>query len=199
MLRPSAPPPDIDAHAASEADAESALVVQARAGDRRAEERLYRAHVAGVHALATRLLGRQAEAEDVVQDTFVTALSRLHQLRETTSFRAWLLRIAVHQVHRRFRRRKLLRSLGISQGQDDAVLLEQARPMLPAEARAELAALDRALSSLPTRERLAWMLRHVEGLELTEVASACDVSLATIKRWLTHAEACVQKHCGGSP
>lgn len=109
------------------------------------------------------------------------------------------MRITVHHVHRRFRRRKLLRALGMSPAQDESMLLEQARPMLPAETRAELAALDRALATLPSRERLAWMLRHIEGLELTEVASACDASLATIKRWLAHAEARVREHCGGAP
>jgi RNA polymerase sigma-70 factor, ECF subfamily len=184
---------------ADNAETESSLVIRARAGDRKAEELLYRAHVTSVHALATRLLGRHDEADDVVQDAFVTALSRLRQLRDPSSFRGWLLRITVREVHRRFRRRKLLRALGISQESEEPGLLEQARPMLPAEARAELAALDRALATLPSRERVAWLLRHVEGLELTEVASACDTSLATIKRWLARAEACVREHCGASP
>ena len=183
---------------ADSAETESSLVIRARSGDRKAEELLYRAHVSSVHAVATRLLGRHDEAEDVVQDAFVTALSRLQQLRDPSLFRAWLLRITVREVQRRFRRRKLLRALGISQSSEEGGLLEQARPMLPAEARAELAALDRALATLPARERVAWLLRHVEGLELTEVASACDTSLATIKRWLARAEARVSEHCGAS-
>jgi RNA polymerase sigma-70 factor (ECF subfamily) len=170
------------------------LVARIRAGDKRAEETLYRIHVRAVSDLATRLLGRSHDAEDVVQDAFLTALARLSQLRDGAFFRAWLLRITVHEVHRRFRRRRLLSALGMDSGHDDATLAALAMPTLGADLRAELAALDRALLQLPPKERVAWMLRHVEGQELTEVASACDTSLATIKRWLGRAEAHVRTH-----
>ena len=152
--------------------------------------------------MAVRLLGRSAEAEDVVQDAFVAAFTRIHQLRDGALFRAWLLRITVHEVHRRFRRQRLLAALGMGRRADpepDASLAQLAAPGLPAEAHAELRLLDRALAQLPARERIAWMLRHIEGLELTEVASACDKSLATIKRWLAHADQHVQRHLHEEP
>jgi len=174
------------------------LVARVRAGDKHAEEILYRIHVRAVSALASRLLGRSHEAEDVVQDAFLTALARLAQLRDGGLFRAWLLRITVHEVHRRYRRRRLLSTLGMDGEHDDAKLSALALPTLGADQRAELAALDRALLRLPAKERVAWMLRHVEGQELTEVASACDTSLATIKRWLARAEAHVQTHIAPS-
>ncbi len=167
---------------------------QALAGRRGAEEALYRRHSAAVIGLATRLLGRSADAEDVAQDTFVTALSQLSQLRDGQAFRGWLLRIAVHQVHRRFRRRKLLRKLGLDRGEDDGGLAQQALPQVDAETRAELRKLDTVLAELPTGERTAWMLRYVEGLELKEVAEAADVSLATIKRWIARADERVRAH-----
>jgi RNA polymerase sigma-70 factor (ECF subfamily) len=172
------------------------LVARIRAGDKRAEETLYRVHVRAVNGLATRLLGRSHEAEDVVQDTFVTALARLSQLRDGAFFRAWLMRITVHEVHRRFRRRRLRRALGMDNHSDDASLTALAAPDLAPDLRAELAALDRALQRLPANARVAWMLRYVEGHELTEVASACDVSLATVKRWIARAEAQVRTHVG---
>jgi len=173
------------------------LVVRAKTKDRAAEEQLYRTHVEAVAGLAMRLLGRSSDAEDVVQDAFITAFSRLHQLRDGRMFRAWLLRITVHEAHRRFRRRKLLRALGLDRGHDDVGLAALADPGLPAEDRAELAALDRALARLPARERIVWQLRHVEGHELAEIASACEASLASIKRWLVRAEAHVQAHVHG--
>lgn len=173
------------------------LVARAREKDRAAEEILYRTHVAAVAALAMRLLGRSSDAEDVVQDAFVTAFSRIGQLRDGALFRAWLMRITVHEVHRRFRRRKLLRALGLDRGTDDARLAALGAPNLASEQRAELAALDRVLSRLPARERVVWMLRYVEGNELTEIASACEASLATIKRWLARADAHVAAHVAG--
>ena len=173
------------------------LVERARAKDRTAEERLYRAHVAAVGALAMRLLGRSAEAEDVVQDAFVTAFARLSQLRDGRLFRAWLMRITVHEVHRRFRRRKLLRLLGLDRGYDDASFELLAAPGLASDQRAELAALDRVLAQLPSRERVVWTLRHVEGQELAEIASACEASLATIKRCLSRADTRIRAHVAG--
>jgi RNA polymerase sigma-70 factor (ECF subfamily) len=173
------------------------LVARARTKDRTAEELLYRAHVDAVATLAARLLGRTSDAEDVVQDAFVTAFGRIDQLRDGGLFRAWLMRITVHEVHRRFRRRKLLRALGLDRGQDDASLARLGAPQLPAEQHAELAALDRVLGRLPSRERIVWMLRHVEGCELAEIASACEASVASIKRWLSRADTQVRAHVAG--
>jgi RNA polymerase sigma-70 factor, ECF subfamily len=173
---------------------DAAWVLRALAGDRAAEEQLYRAHVDAVSGLALRLLGRRQDAEDITQDVFVTALSRLGQLREPAALRSWLLRITVHEAHRRFRRRKLLRTLGFDRDAPDAGLAQLAAPQLSADGRAELGRIDAVLLTLPARERLCWLLRHVEGYELTEVASACEASLASIKRWLGRAETRVRAH-----
>jgi RNA polymerase sigma-70 factor (ECF subfamily) len=180
------------------AEADAALVAAALAGQRWAEERLYRRHVDCVAAVAVRLLGRGAEAEDLVQDSFITALERLAQLRDPALFRAWVVRIAVRHAHRRFRRRKLLRLLGLARGDDGAALAEQAAPALDAESRAELVRLDAALRGLSGEDHVAWVLRHVEGYELKELASACGVSLATAKRRLQRAELHVREHVGGA-
>jgi RNA polymerase sigma-70 factor, ECF subfamily len=59
--------------------------------------------------------------------------------------------------------------------------------------RALLGELYRALDRLPAHQRLAWTLRHAEGLELAAVAQACDCSLATVKRWIGAAEAALRR------
>jgi RNA polymerase sigma-70 factor (ECF subfamily) len=64
-----------------------------------------------------------------------------------------------------------------------------AAPSLRPDDRAELALADRVLRRLPTKKRVAWMLRRVEGMALLEVASACDCSLATVKRQIADADA----------
>lgn len=170
------------------------LVERIGRGDRWAEEAFYRRHVALVQSTVRRLLGRTAEAEDVVQDAFVTAFEIWDQLREPEHARNWLLTIAVRKVHRRFRRRRLSRLLGLDQTTDDATLEALARPDLGGEARAELALLDRVLRTVPPEARIAWMLRHVEGSSLEEVAVLCECSLATIKRRISVADAKVSEH-----
>lgn len=168
------------------ADAE--LVRRACEGDRWAEEAIFRRYVADVTSLAERLLRRRDEADDVVQDTFAAALTSLATLREPAALRAWLLGIAVHRVRRRARKLSVMRLFGLDSGLDDASLSLLAAPGLSPEQRTELAQVDRALSRLHADDRIAWMLRHVEGEKLEDVATITGVSLATAKRRIAAAE-----------
>jgi len=175
------------------------LVGAVRSGERAAEEQLYRRHAPGVLSLATRLLRSHDEAMDVLQDTFVTAFEDIAQLREPAAFRGWLHQIAVRLVHRRFRRRKLLGLLGLDRRGEEISLESLADETASPDARIELRWLDAALLRVDERSRVAWMLRHIEGLALEEVAGACDCSLATAKRRIAAADAAVQSHLHGEP
>lgn len=170
------------------------LVARALEGDAWAEEALYRRHVRRVTDTATRVLGRTAEAEDVVQDTFLKAFHKLHTLRDATLFERWLTRIAMNKVRGRLRKRKLLRGLGLDRTVDDATLERFAAPTTPPDVRAELARIDRVLRELAPSHRMAWMLREVEGFSLPDTAAACDCSLATVKRWIGKAKARIDAH-----
>ena len=161
---------------------DASLVLSARRGDRWAEEALYRRHVAYIAGMVTRLLGGASEAEDVVQDTFAIGLDQIGTVREPEAIRAWFAQIAVSQVRRRLRRMKLLARLGLHPSLDHLQLESLAVEDADAETRAELAELGGALAQLPTDQRLAWMLRYVEGEPLREIARLCACSLATVKR-----------------
>jgi RNA polymerase sigma-70 factor (ECF subfamily) len=140
-----------------------------------------------VFGLCYRMLGRHHDAEDVAQETFAAAFGAWSQLRDPERLRFWLLQIAIRKVHRRFRRRKLLRALGFDDGAYDATLDVLARSDCPQETRMELSLLSKALDKLSTNDRVAWMLRHVEGLSLEEVAQECGCSLAAAKRRISSA------------
>jgi RNA polymerase sigma-70 factor (ECF subfamily) len=170
------------------------LVRRAQAGDAWAEEALFRRHIGRAGQIATRLLGRGSDAEDAIQDSFVIALEQLPKLREGAAFRSWLLRIVVHQAHRRYRKRRMLTRLGFVQHDDLDSLCNQGRSDLAPDLRAELAKLDLVLKSIAVAERFAWILRHVEGLRLEEVATACNCSLATAKRRISAADQRVRQH-----
>jgi RNA polymerase sigma-70 factor (ECF subfamily) len=170
------------------------LVRRAAEGQVWAKAELFKRHAPAVTRLLTRLLSSSVEAEDAAQDTFVTAFSDLGQLRAEGSFGGWVRQIAVHQAHRRFRRRKLLRALGFGGSAEDASLAELAAPDVAPDTRAELALLDGVLRGLPAAERMAWMLRHVEGYELNDVARLCNCSLATAKRRIAAAQERISAH-----
>jgi RNA polymerase sigma-70 factor (ECF subfamily) len=173
---------------ASGESGDEVLVAGIRSGNRSAEEALYRAYAPIVLALTTRLLGRRSDAEDATQDTFILVFENLHQLRDAAALRPWLLQIAVSQARRRFRKRRLLRTLGLHVGADDATLESLVAPGSSAEVRADLGALDRVLGALPADQRIAWVLRYVEGEQLDAVAHLCGCSLATAKRRIAAAD-----------
>jgi RNA polymerase sigma-70 factor (ECF subfamily) len=173
-------------------DVDADLVRRAQSGDRWAEEALYRRHVDDVMRIARRVLGRSADADDVVQEAFVIALSRLGTLRDGASFGGWLGRIALNLVRTRLRKRRMWKWVGLDSGEDDARLVALASNEIDPEQRAELARVDAALSALGAEARMAWVLRHVEGWTLDEVAGGIGVSLATAKRRLKVAEEAIE-------
>jgi len=182
--------------ATSDAVSDTQLVTRAIEGDRWSREALYRRHAGYLLAMTTRLLANRSDAEDVVQDTFVTGLGQLATLREPAALRAWLGQIAVGLVRHRLRRERLKRFLGLDRGADDATLAALAAPGIAAEGRVELALVDGVLARLRVELRIAWMLRRVEGLELGEVASLAGCSLATAKRRIAEVEAALRAHVG---
>jgi len=171
--------------------ADSELIERLVRGDQWAKEALYRRYVKVVWSTALHMMGNRADAQDVVQDTFVEAFRDVATLRVHAALRPWLLRISVHQAHRRFRRRKLLRRLGLDHGSDDAALDTLLHPDASPELKSELRSVERALSGASVAERFAWILRHVDGHSLEEIAAASDCSLATVKRRLMRAQALV--------
>lgn len=177
----------------------AALVTRALEGDRWAADALYRRHAPDVFRVATLLLGRSAEVDDVVQDAFVKALKGLETLRDRASFGGWVVRIAANLARSRLRRRGLFRRLGLDRGEEDVSFEALATPDVSVERRAELARIGAAVRALPAEQRVAWTLRRVEGWALAEIAEAVDASLATVKRRIAAADDTLKTHVEGEP
>lgn len=166
---------------------DAALVVAAKAGEAWAQEALFARHAGRILALTQRMLGSSDEADDLVQDTFVRALCNLNRLENSQAFAAWLTAIAVHGAQKRLRRRRLLVRLGLRSVEpvDPELAIS---PSAPPDVASELRAVYRAVSSLRAEERIALVLRRVEGMDLSEIAQHMRLSLATVKRRLAAAE-----------
>lgn len=170
------------------------LVVRAREGEPWAADALFRRHAPRVMRVATVLLGRSAEVDDIVQDTFVQALLRLSSLQEPSAFEGWVTRIAANKCRTLLRRRGLLRRLGLDRGEEDQPLDRLSVPGLSPEDRSELTRIASVLEELDAETRVAWTLRRVEGWGLEEVASTVHASLATVKRRIASADAQLKAH-----
>src|SRR6187551_420762 len=166
---------------------DAALVVAARAGESWAQEALFKRHARMALGLAHRLLPRDEEVDDIVQDCFVSALKRLGSLDNPQAFAAWLGSIVVRAVGKRLRRRRLLTRLGLRVPEEldpDAI----AAPSAPGEVAVELRRVYAVIGSLPAEARVALVLRRVDGLEVPDIARRMGLSLSTVKRRLKTAE-----------
>jgi RNA polymerase sigma-70 factor (ECF subfamily) len=143
--------------------------------------------------MAFRLMGREADVDDLVQDAFVTAFARLDALEDPQAFAAWLGSIVVRTAGKAIRRRVLLEKLGLRRRSGpidiDTVATRVAGPDVGAELRQIYAHVDR----LPADQRMAFLLRRVEGMDLEDVARATGVSLATAKRRIAAAAQAIER------
>jgi RNA polymerase sigma-70 factor (ECF subfamily) len=137
-----------------------------------------------VERVLFRILGPDAELEDLMHDVFVVALTALDQLRDPNALRAWVVSIAVRKakklIHRRTRWR-FIRSVAPSD------LPDREAPTASTEVSEALRSTYRVLERLPADERVVFALRHIDGMRLAAIAEACGISLATTKRRLTRA------------
>jgi RNA polymerase sigma-70 factor, ECF subfamily len=146
---------------------------------------LYRRYAPYVGAVATRLLGRDSEIDDLVQDVFLSAMHGIAQLRDAHAVRGWLARVTVRQAVRKLRKRRILQTLHWS-GEVDYQQLAAADTS--AEQKALLARVYRALDQLPARTRVIWILRHVLGEPLHAIVDWTACSQSTVQRKLRDAE-----------
>jgi RNA polymerase sigma-70 factor (ECF subfamily) len=166
---------------------DAALVVAARAGEKWAQEALFRRYSRMVNGLAFRLLGRDQDVDDLVQDSFLSALRSLDRLEEPQAFASWLGSIVVRSAHKLLRRRKLLTRLGLRKPAEidlDQVIAPSAPPSVAVELRKVYGCLNR----LEPEARIALVLHRVDGLSIPEVAAQMKLSASTVKRRLKVAE-----------
>jgi RNA polymerase sigma-70 factor (ECF subfamily) len=162
------------------------LAAGLRAGRPGAALLLFDRYAPCVQRVLSRVLGLDPEIPDLIQEVFLSALQGMHTLRAGQPVKAWLVGIAVFTARKTIRRRVRRRWLAFFLPQRDH---DVRAPDAPAQARAALEATYAVLERMPEKERVAFALRHIEGMELKEVAAACGVSLATIKRTLDGAQA----------
>lgn len=166
-----------------------------RNGDRKEFARLVDAYSTPIYRLALKILGDPQDAEDVLQETFIKALSALPTFEGRSSLSTWLYRIAVNEALMLLRRRKPETLLTDNDGDEDesgesesAYLIDWC--CLPEEELLSDEAqrfLDKAIAQLPENLRLVFWLRDVEGLSIKETAETLGLSETNVKTRLLRA------------
>ena len=163
-------------------------VRRATAGDMEAFERLYRTHVARIHSLTRRMLGAEW-ADEVTQDVFVRAWTKLETFRGDSAFGTWLHKVAVNLVLAR--RRELGRSRDRFIGDGEAAVQQATGTIDRPAIRLELEA---ALTKLPDGARRVFVLHDVEGYRHREIAEMLGVTTGTTKAQLHRARMILRQY-----
>jgi RNA polymerase sigma-70 factor, ECF subfamily len=164
---------------------EAELLARARAGDEDAFSELYRLHIGAVQAIGRGMLHRQ-DVEDVCQDTFLLAFTRLEGFAEKCTFRTWITRIAINECLAQLRARRLV----------DAGVELSSLPAVDAELEGVAGRLDlgRLLRLLPPAERQLVRMAHLHGVAPEELADQLGASVEYVRRKLYRARRRMQKN-----
>lgn len=161
------------------------IVERALAGDADAFGEIVRRWERRIYALAFGMLGREEEARDAVQETFLSAFRNLRGFRGEAKVSSWLHRIAINQCITRQRRAKVRSETALEDETtgDSEFLVAPAEqsPARAAESRERRELVRRAVSALPTELRQVVVMKEFEELTFQEIAEALDLPLSTVK------------------
>lgn len=161
------------------------IVERALTGDAEAFGEIVRRWERRIFALAYGMLGREDDARDATQETFLAAFRNLRGFRGEAKVSSWLHRIAVNQCITRQRRAKVRSESALDDEQERqeasfATTLQES-PASLVEGRQETLAVRRAINSLPLELRQVVIMKEFEELTFREIADVLDLPVSTVK------------------
>jgi RNA polymerase sigma-70 factor (ECF subfamily) len=173
---------------------EEVLISRILGGEKDLFLELIRPYQRTVYATLMSMMGSKEDAEDVTQEVLLKALTRLHQFRQESAFGTWLVQIAINEARIRRRRLRYGMMFSLTNGpDDDGVYVPKDFAdwrEIPSEAleRSEIReALAKALTLLEEHYRLAFILRDVNELSITETADILGITRGAVKTRLRRA------------
>jgi RNA polymerase sigma-70 factor (ECF subfamily) len=172
-------------------DSDENLAARVKEGDGDAFAALIRRHERRLYNLAYRMLGRPQDAQDAVQEAFLSCYRRIGTFRGDAAFATWLHRIAVNACYDALRKR-------VPEPMDPAGLPERPSPD-PAERAVAAADVERGLLTVPEEFRAPLILHDLLDVPVEEVADALGVPAGTVKSRLHRGRAHLGRALRGEP
>jgi RNA polymerase sigma-70 factor (ECF subfamily) len=174
------------------------LVARSRGGDLDSFNQLVLRWERPIYALAYRVIGREEDARDVAQETFLRAFRALGGFKGQSKFSSWLYRITLNLCRDWIRRE---RRTPIAQAPEGVDLVELAGESTPSESIEDLVsrkqlseAVAKAMALLPDEQRTAIILKEYHGLTFQEIADLLDCPLSTVKTRLYQGLTVLRRH-----
>jgi RNA polymerase sigma factor (sigma-70 family) len=171
----------------SEPDGITNLIERCRKGERRAQELLYRLYYKAMYNVCYRLLNNQFEAEDVMQEAFLSAFLKIEAYRGEVTFGSWLKRIVINKAIDVLRTRKVFFE-EVDEKTADMTLQEMDDEMDQQEKRNAVQRIREAIGMLPDGFRVVLSLFLFEGYDHIEIAQILNISESTSRSQLARAK-----------
>jgi RNA polymerase sigma-70 factor (ECF subfamily) len=176
------------------------LVARSKTGDIDSFNQLVKRWERPIFALAYRTLGREEDARDVTQETFLRAFRALSGFKGDAKFSSWLYRIALNLCRDWMRKERRAPLVAVPEGVDVEQLAAERGPVETVEdlaARSELSReVARAMESLPAEQRQAIILKEYHGLTVQEIADLMKCPLSTVKTRVYQGLSTLRKQLG---
>ncbi len=167
---------------------EKTLLAAARRGDERAIRKLIDSYSPRLYNVALRILRNSQDAEDALQETFITALNKLDQFDGRSAFLTWIYRIAVNTSLMALRKRRSrskkeesFEAPGFEEIRSRQLIDWNADPSRRAMTNEMREVMDKAIDRLPPNYRTVFVLRDLEELSTEEAAKILGISVANVK------------------
>jgi RNA polymerase sigma-70 factor (ECF subfamily) len=162
------------------------IIERTLAGETDAFSLLVRRWERPIYGLSLRMLGRDEDARDVCQETFLAAFRNLRKFRGDAKFSSWLYRIALNACHTKLRRQNIAAEQSIDQEDEEGRKYEIAdteAEYLPDRLQRDQCAtmVRRALQALPAEMRQVIIMKEYEELTFAEIAEILRVPVSTVK------------------
>ncbi|MHA3684191.1 RNA polymerase sigma factor [Leucobacter sp. HY1908] len=172
---------------------DAVLVARAVDGDRCAFAALLRRYAPLMSGYARKLTCSNADADDAVQEAFITAWHALDSLENHASVKSWLMRIVGHKAIDRTRARPTNEPLT----EFNAPASRVTQPERHVEVASQLQEVAHALDALPDLQRQAWLLRELAGYSYLEIAGELGVPVSTVRGAIARARSALLRGMGG--
>jgi RNA polymerase sigma-70 factor (ECF subfamily) len=155
------------------------LVERARKGDLQAMHRLYKMYVRAMYNTSIRIVANQLDAEDILQESFASAFSKLGTFKEAASFGAWLKRIVINKSINHVKKQKIWvedidylteKEDNTDEISDDSIFTEVSPEMI-----------NEAIKTLPDKAKVVFNLYLLEGYQHKDIAKMLKISESTSK------------------
>jgi len=176
---------------------DNALVFALRAGHSQAPRVVWQRFAGMVHRIARRSLGQTSDLEELVQEIFLNVFQRVSTLRDPRGLPYFIISVTNLTIRRELRRRRMRRWFHLGNARNDNQDQRTSQP--DPKAGIASARFYGILDRLDSQDRMAFVLRSMEGMEMGEVARSLNLSLASTRRRIGRARAQIERHVQRDP